>query len=280
METVLKGNNCEVKFGQSLPTVFIAERINPTGRKSLAEELKSGKLDIVEKDALEQTKAGAHIIDINVGAVGVDEVDLLPKAVKKVMEVTDRPICIDSANHKALKAALDVCSGYKVLINSVNGEESSMEYMLPLVKESGAAVVCLTMDDKGISNNPEVRFEIAKKIIARAESMGIKRENLVFDPLVMGAATDQNAGRICLDSMRMIVKEFGVSTTGGFSNISFGMPDREFLNVTFIIMAIMAGLCAPITDVMMKSLASTAKAADFLAGRDPYGMNFISMYRK
>ena len=280
METVLKGNNCEVRFGQSLPTVFIAERINPTGRKSLAEELKSGKLDIVEKDAIEQTKAGAHIIDINVGAVGVDEVDLLPKAVKKVMEVTDRPICIDSANHKALKAALDVCSGYKVLINSVNGEESSMEYMLPLVKESGAAIVCLTMDDKGISNNPEVRFEIAKKIVARAESLGIKRENLVFDPLVMGAATDQNAGRICLDSMRMIVKEFGVSTTGGFSNISFGMPDREFLNVTFIVMGIMAGLCAPITDIMMKTLAATAKAADFLAGRDPYGMNYISMYRK
>ncbi|MHB1334405.1 MAG: dihydropteroate synthase [Candidatus Humimicrobiaceae bacterium] len=280
METILKGNNCEVRFGQNLPTVFIAERINPTGRKSLAEELKSGKLDIVEKDAIEQAKAGAHIIDVNVGAVGVDEVYLLPKAVKKVMEVTDRPICIDSANHKALEAALNVCSNYKVLINSVNGEESSMEYMLPLVKESGAAVVCLTMDDKGISNNPEIRFEIAKKIVARAESMGIKRENLVFDPLVMGAATDQNAGRICLDSMKMIVKEFGVSVTGGFSNISFGMPDRGFLNVTFIVMGIMAGLCAPITDVMMKSLAATVKAADFLAGRDPYGMNFISMYRK
>ncbi len=280
METILNGNNFEVRFGQSLPTVFIAERINPTGRKALAEELKLGKLDIVEKDAIEQTKAGAHIIDINVGAVGVDEVDLLPKAVKKVMEVSNRPICIDSANHKALEAALNVCSGYKVLINSVNGEESSMEFMFPLVKESGAAVVCLTMDDNGISNNPQTRFEIAKKIITRAESMGIKRENLVFDPLVMGAATDQNAGRICLDSMKMIVKEFGVSTTGGFSNISFGMPDREFLNVTFMVMAIMAGLCAPITDVMMKSLASTAKAADFLAGRDPYGMNFISMYRK
>jgi len=280
METVVTGKNCEVKFGQSLPTVFIAERINPTGRKTLAEELKQGKLDIVEKDAIEQTKAGAHIIDVNVGAVGVDEVDLLPKAVKKVMEVTDRPICIDSANHKALEAALNVSSAYKVLINSVNGEEGSMDYMLPLVKESGAAVICLTMDDRGISNDPLVRFEIAKKIVARAESIGIKRENLVFDPLVMGAATDQNAGRICLDTMKMIVREFGVSTTGGFSNISFGMPDREFLNVTFIVMAIMAGLCAPITDVMMKSLASSVKAADFLAGRDPYGMNYISMYRK
>ncbi|MCL4386502.1 MAG: dihydropteroate synthase [Actinobacteria bacterium] len=280
METILTGKNCEVKFGQSLPTVFIAERINPTGRKSLAEELKQGKLDIVEKDAIEQTKAGAHIIDVNVGAVGVDEVDLLPKAVKKVMEVTDRPICIDSANHKALEAALNVCSSYKVLINSVNGEESSMEYMLPLVKESGAAVICLTMDSRGISNDPMVRFEIAKKIVTKAQSIGIKSENLVFDPLVMGAATDQNAGRVCLDTMKMIVKEFGVSTTGGFSNISFGMPDREFLNITFIIMAIMAGLCAPITDVLMKSLAPAVKAADFLAGRDPYGMNYISMYRK
>ena len=279
METIVTGKNCEIKFGQGLPTVFIAERINPTGRKLLAAELKEGKLDIVERDAIEQTKAGAHIIDVNVGAVGIDEVELLPKAVKKVMEVTDLPICIDSANRKALKAALDVCP-YKVLINSVNGEEESLDYMLPIVKESGAAIICLTMDERGISNDPLIRFDIAKKIISRAESMGIKRENLVFDPLVMGAATDQNAGRICLDSLSMIVKEFGVSTTGGFSNISFGMPDREFLNVNFIVMAIMAGLTAPITDVLMPSLAPTAKAADFLAGRDPYGMNYISMYRK
>ncbi|HAX17724.1 MAG TPA: pterin-binding protein [Actinobacteria bacterium] len=279
LETVITGRNCEVRFGQGLPTVFIAERINPTGRKSLAEELKSGKLDIVEKDAIEQTNAGAHIIDVNVGAVGVDEVDLLPKAVKKVMEVTDRPICIDSANHKALKAALNVCP-YKVLINSVNGEEESMEYMLPIVKESNSAVICLTMDSKGISNDPNERFEIARRIVKRAESLGIKREDLVFDPLVMGAATDGNAGRICLDSMRMIVKEFGVSTTGGFSNISFGMPNREFLNVNFIVMGIMAGLCAPITDVLMKSLEPAVKAADFLAGRDNYGMNYISMFRK
>jgi 5-methyltetrahydrofolate--homocysteine methyltransferase len=279
METVLTGRNCEIRFGQGLPTVFIAERINPTGRKSLAEELKLGKLDMVEEDAIEQTNAGAHIIDINVGAVGVDEVDLLPKAVKKVMEVTDRPICIDSANHKALEAALNVCP-YKVLINSVNGEEESMEYMLPIVKESGSAAVCLTMDSRGIPNDPFERFEIAKRIINRARSLGIKREDLVFDPLVMGAATDSNAGKICLDSMRMIVKEFGVSTTGGFSNISFGMPDREFLNVNFIVMGIMAGLCAPITDVLMKSLAPAVKAADFLAGKDAYGMNYISMYRK
>lgn len=279
METVVTGKNCEVRFGQGLPTIFIAEKINPTGRKLLAEELKLGKLDIVEKDAIEQTQAGAHIIDVNVGAVGVNEEELLPKAVKKVMEVTDLPICIDSANHKALKAALNVCP-YKVLINSVNGEEESMEYMLPIVKDSGSAVICLTMDNKGISNNPEERLEVARKIIKRADALGIKREDLVFDPLVMGAATDAKAGTVCLESMRLIVKEFGVATTGGFSNISFGMPDREFLNVNFIVMGIMAGLCAPITDVLMKTLAPAAKAADFLAGRDPYGMNYISMYRK
>jgi 5-methyltetrahydrofolate--homocysteine methyltransferase len=279
METLVTGKDCEVRFGQELPTIFIAERINPTGRKSLAEELKQGKLDILEKDAIEQTKAGAHIIDVNVGAVGVDEVDLLPKAVKKVMEVSDRPICIDSANHKALEAALNVCP-YKVLINSVNGEEESMEYMLPIVKESKAAVICLTMDSKGISNDPYERLEIAKRIVNRAESLGIKKEDLVFDPLVMGAATDGNAGKVCLETMRLIVKEFGVSTTGGFSNISFGMPNREFLNVNFIVMGIMEGLCAPITDILMPSLVPAAKAADFLAGRDPYGMNYISMFRK
>ncbi|MDZ7836625.1 MAG: dihydropteroate synthase [Actinomycetota bacterium] len=149
METVLTGNKCEVKFGLDLPTIIIAERINPTGRKALAQQLKEGKLDMVKEDAKQQTEAGAEVIDINVGAVGVDEVELLPKAVKAVMEVTDQPICIDSSDPKALKAALEVCP-YKLLINSVTGEEKSMEEILPVVKESGSAVVCLTCDEKGI----------------------------------------------------------------------------------------------------------------------------------
>ena len=279
METVVTGKNTEVKFGQGLPTVIIAERINPTGRKSLSEELKEGKLDIVEKDAIKQAEAGGHIIDVNVGAVSVDEVSMLPRAVKKVMEVTNNPICIDSANSEAIKAALEVYP-YKALINSVNGKEESMETILPLVKESGSAVVCLTMDEEGIKNDVDARFNVAKKIIERAESLGIKREDLVFDCLVMTASTDTNSGKITLETMRKVVGEFGVSTTFGASNISFGMPDRDLLNIHFLTMGIINGLCAPITDPLIEGLPKALKAADFLAGRDSYGMNFISMYRK
>lgn len=279
METVLTGNKCEVKFGLNLPTVIIAERINPTGRKALAEELKEGKLEMVKQDAIEQAGAGAEIIDINVGAVGVDEVKLLPQAVKAVMEVTDRPICIDSSNPQALKAAMEVCP-YKLLINSVTGEEKSMEEILPVVKESGSAVVCLTCDEKGIPKDPEARFNIAKKIIAKAESLNIGRENLVFDCLVMTNSTDSNSARITLDTLRMVTREFGVSTTMGASNISFGMPNRSLLNIAFITMSIFEGLCAPIADPLTEGLRTAMKAADFLAGRDPYGMNYIADYRK
>jgi 5-methyltetrahydrofolate--homocysteine methyltransferase len=279
METVVTGKGTEVKFGPDLPTVIIAERINPTGRKSLAEELKQGKFDIVREDAIKQTEAGAHIIDINVGAAGVDEVEILPRAVKMVMEVTNQPLCLDSANPKALKSALEVYP-YKALINSVNGEERSLEEILPMVKESGSAVICLTMDEGGIPDNVEKRFEIAEKIIKRAESIGIKKEDLVFDCLVMPNSTNSGTGRITLETQRRVAKEFGVSITGGYSNVSFGMPDRNLLNIHFITMGIISGLCAPITDPLIDNLAEAIKAADFLAGRDPYGMNYISFYRK
>jgi 5-methyltetrahydrofolate--homocysteine methyltransferase len=279
MPTIVTGKNKEVKFGQGLPTVIIAERINPTGRKSLAEELKQGKLEIVEIDAIRQSEAGAQIIDVNVGAVGVDEVEMLPKAIKKVMEVTDKPICMDSANPKALKAALEIYP-YKALINSVNGKEESMEEILPLIKESGCAVVCLTMDESGIKNDVESRVNVARKIIKRAESLGIKRDDIVVDCLVMTASTDSNSARITLETMRQVVAEFGVSTTFGASNISFGMPNRDLLNIHFLTMGIIYGLTAPITDPLIEGLIPAMKAADFLAGRDPYGMNYIADYRK
>lgn len=279
MATIVTGKNTEVKFGQGLPTVIIAERINPTGRKNLAEELKQGKLDIVESDAIRQAEAGADIIDVNVGAVGVDEVEMLPRAIKKVMEVTDKPICIDSANPKAIKAALEVYP-YKALINSVNGKEESMEEVLALVKESGAAVVCLTMDESGIKNDVEARVNVARKIIRRAGLMGIAKDDLVVDCLVMTASTDSNSGRITLEAMKQIVAEFGVSTTMGASNISFGMPNRDLLNIHFITMSIYNGLTAPITDPLIEGLKTAMKAADFLAGRDPYGMNYISNFRR
>ncbi len=279
METVVTGKGTEVRFGLTLPTVIIAERINPTGRKDLAEELKQGKFDIVREDAIKQTEAGAHIIDINVGAVGVDEADVLPGAVKMVMEVTNQPICLDSVNPKAIKAALEVYP-YKAIINSVSGKEESLEEILPMVKDSGSAVICLTMDDNGIPDDVEKRFEIAKKIVKRAESEGIKREDLVFDCLVMTNAADFNAGRITLETQRRIADEFGASITGGYSNISFGMPNRDLLNIHFITMGIASGLCAAITDPLISGIHEAMKAADFLAGRDPYGMNYISYSRK
>ena len=279
MITTVTGKNTEVKFGQGLPTVIIAERINPTGRKALAEELRLGKLDIVRSDAIKQSEAGAHIIDVNVGAVGVNEIEMLPLAIKTVMEVTDKPICIDSANPKAIKAALEVYP-YKALINSVNGKEESMEEVLPMVKETGSAVVCLTMDSDGIKNDVESRVKVARKIIARADSLGIKREDLVVDCLVMTASTDTTSARITLETMRQVVAEFGVATTMGASNISFGMPNRELLNIHFMSMSIINGLTAPITDPLIEGLIPAMRAADFLAGRDPYGMIYISDYRK
>ena len=279
METVVTGNGTEVKFGQDLPTVIIAERINPTGRKALAEELQKGKFDIVREDAIKQTEAGAGIIDVNVGAVQVDEVEMLPKAIEVVMEVSKQPICIDSANPAAIKAALEVYP-YKALINSVTGEEKSMDLVLPLVKESGSAVICLTMDDDGIPDNADKRFEIAKKIMDKAESLGIKREDLVFDCLVMTNSTDSKAAKITLEAQDRVTREFGVSSTGGYSNISFGMPNRDLLNLHFITMGIINGLCAPITDPLIDGIREAISAADFLAGKDYYGMNYISFYRK
>lgn len=279
METVVTGKGTEVKFGQGLPTVMIAERINPTGRKSLAEELKQGKLDIVREDARKQTEAGGHIIDINVGAVGVDEVEMLPRAVQAVMEESNQPICLDSANPAALKAAIKIYP-YKVLINSVTGEEKSMENLLPVVAESGSAIICLVLDEDGIPDNVEKRLQIAKKIITRTESMGIKIENLVFDSLVMTNSTNTESAKITIETMRQLVAEYGVATTGGYSNVSFGMPNRDLLNIQFITMGIMNGLTAPITDPLIPGLAEAMRASDFLAGRDPYGMNFISSYRK
>ncbi|MBC7332948.1 MAG: dihydropteroate synthase [Actinobacteria bacterium] len=279
MVTVVRGKDCEVRFGLGLPTVIIGERINPTGKKKLAEELKEGKLNIVEEDAIKQAEAGADIIDVNVGAVGVDEEEMLPRAVKKVMEVTNKPICIDSANPRAIKKALEVYP-YKALINSVNGEERSMEEILPLVKESGNAVICLTMDEKGIPKDVETRVSIARKIIQRAESLGIPRDDIVVDCLAMAAATDSSAGKITLETLRRVTEEFGVSTTLGVSNISFGMPNRALLNIHFLTMAIFNGLTAPIVDPLVDGLLEAIRAADFLVGRDPYGMNYISIYRK
>ena len=278
MPTIVTGKNCEVKFGPGLPTVIIGERINPTGRKKLAEELKKGNLEIVEEDARKQAEAGADIIDVNVGAAGVNEVEMLVKAIGKVMEVTDKPICIDSSNPEAIKKAIEVYP-YKALINSVNGEEKSIETILPIVKESGSAVICLPMDKKGIPGSVEERLNITRRIIQKAESLGIKKEDIVVDCLAMAAATDPSSVKVTLETIKKVTDEIGVSTTLGASNVSFGMPDRPLLNMLFLSMAILNGLTSPILDPLSDGILEAVRGADFLAGRDPYGMNYITAQR-
>ncbi|MBC7239880.1 MAG: dihydropteroate synthase, partial [Chloroflexi bacterium] len=201
------------------PTCIIGERINPTGKKLLAESLARGDMSRVKRLAEEQVAAGAAILDVNVGAAGVNEVEVLPMAVRAVMEVTDVPLCLDSANAQALRAALEVYEG-KALINSVNGEEASLGRVLPLVKEFDAAVIGLTMDERGIPKTAEERLEVAKKIVSRAEAMGIPRKDILIDCLALAVGADTTAGSVALEAIRLVRRELGVNMTLGVSNIS------------------------------------------------------------
>lgn len=282
METVLKGKGKKVVIGGDRPTVIIGERINPTGKKKLAASLVAGELDVVRKEALAQIDAGADVLDVNVGAAGVDEPALLPQAVKMVFETVDAPICIDTADGEALVAALamhkELNPDGKPLVNSVNGEEASLERVLPLVAEYGAAVIGLCMDDDGIPETPEARLAVAKKIIKRAEGLGIPREDILIDCLALTVGADSKAGWITLEAIRMVREEFGVNMSLGASNVSFGLPDRETLNGAFIAMAIDRGLNAPIVDAA--KVRSYILAADLALGRDEYAMRYIKAFRK
>jgi 5-methyltetrahydrofolate--homocysteine methyltransferase len=195
-----------------------------------------------------------------------------------VMEVTDVPLCIDTADPVALAAALSVYDG-KALINSVNGEERALAAVLPLVKEYGAAVIGLCMDDDGIPDSPQARLKVAGKIIERAAKLGIGPENIVIDPLALTMGADSSAGKMALDTIQLLVAEFGVNITMGASNISFGMPDRKFINSTFIAMAIHAGMTCPITNPLVPEVSTAVLAADLAMGRDDYGMQWIQAYR-
>lgn len=276
METILRSKSREVIIGPDQPTRIIGERINPTGKKLLAESLAKGDMSRVKRLAEEQVAAGAAILDVNVGAAGVNEVEVLPMAVRAVMEVTDVPLCLDSANAQALRAALEVYEG-KALINSVNGEEASLGRVLPLVKEFGAAVIGLTMDERGIPKTAEERLEVAKKIVSRAEAMGIPREDILIDCLALAVGADTTAGSVALEAIRLVRRELGVNMTLGVSNISFGLPDREDINEVFLAMALGCGVNAPI--VNPAQACKTALIADLLLGRDEYAMRYIRYCR-
>jgi 5-methyltetrahydrofolate--homocysteine methyltransferase len=277
METRVSSPTKEVIIGDDQPTVLIGERINPAGKKKLQEALKAGDLEIVRREALAQAEAGADILDVNVGTFGVDEVTLLPQAVKAVIDTVDIPLCLDSAKPEALAAALKVYKG-KPLINSVTGEEHSLAKVLPLVKEYGAAVIGLVQDDEGIPKNAERRIAIAHKIVERVEAANIPREDIMIDCLAFAVGADTSSGPAVIEAIRRIKQELGVNMTLGASNISFGLPDRDLLNNAFVAMAITAGVTCLITDVA--NVRPTVVATDLILGRDRYARRYIQVYKQ
>lgn len=268
-----------VEISRDRPTVIIGERINPTGRKKVLQALQEGDFESVRQDAVSQVAAGAKILDVNAGVPGADEVALLPRLMQEVMAVVDVPLAIDTANPQALEAALKIYDG-QALINSTNGEEKSLQAILPVAKEYGAALIGLCMDDNGIPPTPQDRLTVADKIINRAAQMGIPITDIVIDPLAMTMGADHNAGRLTLDAIELIVKEFGVNITLGASNVSFGLPDRKYVNSAFMAMAIYAGLTCPITNPLVTEINTAVLAADLALGKDEYGMGWIRAYRK
>lgn len=278
LTTTISSKTQTIDISRNFPTVIIGERINPTGRKKLQAALEQKNFDIVRQDAVEQVAAGAAVLDVNAGIPDGDELVLLKEAVLGVMEVTDVPLCIDTADPEALSAALSIYEG-KALVNSVNGEERSLDEMLPLVKDYGAAVIGLCMDDAGIPDTPDKRLAVAAKIIERAGKLGIGPEDIVIDPLVLTMGADHNAGRVTLETTERIVREFGVNITMGASNVSFGLPDRMYINAAFIAMAIHAGLTCPITNPLVAELTTAVLAADMAMGRDEWGTRWIEAFR-
>jgi 5-methyltetrahydrofolate--homocysteine methyltransferase len=268
-----------VIIGPDLPVVIIGERINPTGRKKLAEALERGDMAFVQEDALKQVRAGAQILDVNVGISGADESALMIEALQAVREVVQVPLCIDSADPKALAAGLGAYPG-KALVNSVNGEEAKLKEVLPLVAEHEAAVVALTMDDRGIPTDVPTRLAIAEKIVNEAARLGIPAEDVVVDPLAMSVASDDQAGAGALAALAQIRDKLGVNQTIGASNISYGLPERREVNGVFLALAVLSGLTCPITDPSVWPIRRTLLLTDLFLGKDEFAMNYITAYRE
>jgi 5-methyltetrahydrofolate--homocysteine methyltransferase len=279
MQTKIWSDAREVIIGHDQPIVMIGERINPTGRKQLAEALQNGDMSRLQQDATLQVDAGAQVLDVNVGISGVDEKALMMEALGAVREVTDVPLCIDSANPKVLEVGLENYNG-KALINSVNGEEAKLKEVLPLAAKYKAAVVGLTMDDRGIPSDVDTRIAIAEKIINEADKLGIQVEDIIIDPLAMSVAADDQAGLESLKALAQIRDKFGVNQTIGASNVSYGLPDRRSVNCVFLAMAVGVGLTCPITDPSIWDIRRTLLLTDLMRGQDEFSMNFIAAYRE
>jgi 5-methyltetrahydrofolate--homocysteine methyltransferase len=277
METRVSSATREVFITDEGPTVLIGERINPSGKKKLAEALKSGDFDVVRREAIAQVEAGADILDVNVVCPGVEEIAVLPKVVEKVMASVDAPLCIDINNPGALKEALKVYRG-KPIVNSVTGEENSLNEILPLVKEYGAAVIGLTIDEEGIPKESDRRVAIAHKIIERAGSLGIPPEDVIIDCLALTLGADSNAGLLTLEAIRKVKQELGSNQTLGASNISFGLPDRNLVNLTFLAMAISSGVTCPTVDVV--KVRPAVLSTDLILGRDRFAQRYMRGFRQ
>ncbi len=279
MKTILSSKTKTIRIGAEQPFTIIGERINPTGRKLLAKEMAAGNLSRVEKDAVTQVAAGAHMLDVNAGIPLVDEPELLAQAIQLVQSVTDVPISIDSSIVAALKWGLEAYEG-KALVNSVTGEEERLEEVLPLVKKHGAAVIAICNDETGISEDPNVRFAVAKKIVERAMDHGIPKEDVIIDPLIMPIGAIPTAGQQVFDLLGRIRDELGVNSTGGASNISFGMPNRPAINAHFLSMMIAHGLTSAITNPLEEALRQAIMAIDLLMGHNENVPTWIRANRK
>ena len=277
MITLLRGKDTEVKIQTDGPATLIGEKINPTGRKKLAAALVERNLDYIRNLATSQVAAGADVLDVNVGMPGADDAALLPEIIKLVTSVVNVPICIDTPNPAALAAALAVVPG-KPLVNSVNGGERSLQAVLPLVKDRGAAVIGLVLDETGIPATAEARLAVAARIIERATRIGIALEDILIDPLVLTVGSNDQAASVTLKTIELVRRRFGVNINLGASNVSFGLPDRQTINQAFQALAIGAGASCLITDAA--KFARTIRAADLLLGRDHYSKRFITYFRQ
>ena len=277
MQTKVSSATKEVIIDYNGPTTLIGERINPSGKKKLAEALKTGDFDVVRQEALAQVNAGADILDVNVVTPGVEEIAVLPKVLEMVMASVEVPICIDINDPAALKEALKIYVG-KPIINSVTGEEKSLNEILPIVKEYGAAVIGLTIDEDGIPKETERRVAIAHKIVEKAGALGIPPEDIIIDCLALTLGTDTNAAQVTLEAIRKVKDQLGVNQTLGASNISFGLPDRSVINQAFLAVAIPAGLTCPTVDVA--KVRQTVLSADLILGRDRFAQRYLKGFRQ
>ncbi len=278
-DTVVSSASKEVVIGFERPFCIIGERINPTGRKKLAAEMAAGDFSTVQADTLAQVAAGAHMLDVNAGIPLADEPKILAEAIRLVQSLTDVPLSIDSSIGAALEAGLAAYQG-KPLVNSVTGEDERLEAVLPLIRKHGAAVVAISNDETGIAEDPDVRFEVAKKIVERAADHGIPRSDIVVDPLVMPVGALNQAGRSVFRLIRRLREELQVNTTCGASNIAFGLPNRHALNANFLAMAIGAGMTSAIMNPLHAEETTAVKGADVLMGHDRDCRRWLRAFRE